>query len=172
MRYDVALSEGVMKGGTNRRIAVGDRFGRLVVVEVLGWDKGRYRDRFRCDCGNEVILSRYSVMQGKSKSCGCLRREAMSRTGLARRRYGGGCRHPLYQAWVNLVRRASTINSVDYERVCRRWLFDYLAFRNDLEGLVLGDGELGLLDRSGYWEPGNVGVFPKGEARRRRWDSA
>lgn len=54
---------------------VGQRFGRLVVLEQLtpGF-ASKSKFRCRCDCGNEVIKS-YSVLRAGTKSCGCLNQE-------------------------------------------------------------------------------------------------
>lgn len=54
---------------------VGQRFGRLVVLEQLtpGFaTKSKFR--CRCDCGNEVIKS-YTVLRAGTQSCGCLDQE-------------------------------------------------------------------------------------------------
>lgn len=61
----------------------GQRFGRLVVIspsairfktkqKMTWW-------RCRCDCGEETITGGAYLMAGKTKSCGCLRRETSSK---------------------------------------------------------------------------------------------
>lgn len=53
------------------RDITGERFVRLVAVRKL-------RDgywRFRCDCGSTAIILKQSVLDGRTKSCGCLRRQ-------------------------------------------------------------------------------------------------
>lgn len=52
----------------------GQRFGRLVVIEMSDETSGRGRGRIwkcRCDCGNEVHVLGYILRQGSKKSCGC-----------------------------------------------------------------------------------------------------
>lgn len=49
----------------------GQRFGRLVAVEYVGNKKWL----FQCDCGNTKIICKKSVINGDTKSCGCLARE-------------------------------------------------------------------------------------------------
>jgi len=58
------------------RSIIGKRFGRLVVVDFVEM-RGRRISywKCRCDCGNEKIVSRNSLRNGKTRSCGCLRRE-------------------------------------------------------------------------------------------------
>ena len=57
----------------------GQRFGRLVVVEL--WDNGRRGARWicRCDCGGWSITSGWNLVNGRARSCGCLRAELLTR---------------------------------------------------------------------------------------------
>ena len=63
----------------------GKRFGRLVVLERaedkrVGHDNQlRVMWRCRCDCGAEHIAMGENLTQGKTQSCGCLRRERCGR---------------------------------------------------------------------------------------------
>lgn len=54
---------------------VGQRFGRLVVIEP-GQNKGK-RTTWKCicDCGNEYVALTDSLRSGRLQSCGCLRSE-------------------------------------------------------------------------------------------------
>jgi hypothetical protein len=58
------------------------RYGRWTIVEPLT-EKPRAQDRVlcRCDCGNERRIRFYKLVEGHTKSCGCLRRDRM--TGVA-----------------------------------------------------------------------------------------
>lgn len=54
---------------------VGERFGRLIVIENAG-NVGRYPAwRCRCDCGREIISTTPKLRSGNTRSCGCLRKE-------------------------------------------------------------------------------------------------
>ena len=55
-----------------RKNLIGQRFGRLVVVEDLGHKKVRCH----CDCGNDHITSKSSLTKGATISCGCAMKEA------------------------------------------------------------------------------------------------
>lgn len=59
-------------------VHIGERYGMLVVVARVQ-DGPRRQVRFlcRCDCGNEVEVRASNLRVGKTKSCGCLRRERM-----------------------------------------------------------------------------------------------
>ena len=53
---------------------VGQRFGKLVVLEMLEERNkhGRILYRCKCDCGNEIIVLGYCLTQHHTSSCGCL----------------------------------------------------------------------------------------------------
>ena len=57
---------------------VGKRFTKLLVKKLLKerGNKGQLKWECLCDCGNKHITSGESIRSGKSKSCGCLRKEA------------------------------------------------------------------------------------------------
>lgn len=55
----------------------GQRFGRLVALEPTK-EKSKKASVYwhcRCDCGNEVEVTRDALLSGAQKSCGCLRKE-------------------------------------------------------------------------------------------------
>lgn len=60
----------------------GRRFGRLTVI---GYDKrdenGHDRWFCKCDCGAVKSVFQPNLLNGETKSCGCLRRENMRRIG-------------------------------------------------------------------------------------------
>ena len=59
---------------------VNKKFGRLTVLEEVGKDK--YYNRIylcQCECGNKVKVKRTQLVSGKTKSCGCLRKEVASK---------------------------------------------------------------------------------------------
>lgn len=58
---------------------VGQRFGRLVVIEEAGLDKHRsVLYRCKCDCGIEVTVSSNSLRRGNTTSCGCYHKERVA----------------------------------------------------------------------------------------------
>lgn len=75
----------------------GKRFGRLVVISQSAV-KLRTAQRMtwwrcRCDCGEEIVTGRAYLATGKTKSCGCLRREIAAK-----------------QAQLNHQRRKANVN--------------------------------------------------------------
>ncbi len=55
---------------------VGQRFGKLTVIERAENKDKRVRWRCKCDCGNETIVNGNSLKGGITQSCGCLRDES------------------------------------------------------------------------------------------------
>lgn len=51
----------------------GKQFGRLTVIRENGKKNGRAAWLCKCDCGNTIKVSYYSLMLGLVKSCGCLK---------------------------------------------------------------------------------------------------
>lgn len=74
-------------GRRYERLKPGQVFGRLTVLEEAPAPteyttyKGLWY-RCRCQCGNEAVVRRVSLVGGGTKSCGCLRREHARNTAL------------------------------------------------------------------------------------------
>ena len=60
------------------RVAVGDRFHRLVVIGLIP-DRKNPKALCLCDCGNTATPQRGSLKNGRAKSCGCIRIEEFIR---------------------------------------------------------------------------------------------
>jgi hypothetical protein len=59
-----------------RKEIIGNRYGRLTVLLDCGQTKSlQYKYIVQCDCGESKIVVGTSMISGKVKSCGCLRRE-------------------------------------------------------------------------------------------------
>lgn len=61
----------------DREDILGKRFGRLV-VQALDTTKTKAYYICKCDCGNEVVVIRNSLLDGMTRSCGCLHRDRCS----------------------------------------------------------------------------------------------
>ena len=60
----------------------GTKFGRLLVVSQLLPFEKRTKWECKCDCGNNVIVDASKLLNGHTKSCGCLNKETLkSRNG-------------------------------------------------------------------------------------------
>lgn len=111
---------------------LGERFGRLTVIEGPGFNNhGKTVWRCLCDCGNLTITVGSRLNNGATRSCGCLQREAVQKTGKKNVRHGfstAGVIRPTYYLWQAMLQRCVNPNHVAYGRyggrgiaVCKRW---------------------------------------------------
>ena len=61
----------------NRINNIGQKFGRLTIVDIL-WDEKPTKAVCRCDCGNDYIGVKTDIVNGHTRSCGCLQSENTS----------------------------------------------------------------------------------------------
>lgn len=72
MKKEVWVSE-VMKFKKRIKINIGDKFNKLIVIEFIGKNiHGHKRFKTICDCGNFTETLGSHLIQGNTKSCGCL----------------------------------------------------------------------------------------------------
>ncbi|MBQ1293078.1 MAG: hypothetical protein IIY21_03510 [Clostridiales bacterium] len=112
-------------------VKVGDRFGRLLVIERAPNVGRNTAWKCICDCGNETIVRGIYLVRHATQSCGCLRKTSPKK----RQTIILGCKHPLYRKWVNMKSRCYNSNVHDYENygargitICEEWLHDPNAF--------------------------------------------
>lgn len=142
----------------------GKKFGRLTAIqpsckETKSHDK--YWE-FRCDCGKMMTAFRGSVVNGKTKSCGCLQAEKSCKQGKKNVKHG---MQPLrlYHIWNNMKQRCKSPKHHAYKdygmrgiSVCEEWKNDFGAFRE--WALSNGYTESLTIDRidvNGDYEPAN-----------------
>ena len=56
---------------------IGNKYGRLTVIKMLDekGNRGQLKYLCKCDCGKSHIVTGESLRSGKSKSCGCLKKD-------------------------------------------------------------------------------------------------
>lgn len=60
----------------NFKDLIGQRFGKLVVIENMGTNKyKRYLWKCLCDCGKQKVIEGNSLKIGNTRSCGCLNQD-------------------------------------------------------------------------------------------------
>lgn len=116
---------GCRKHGPEREDIVGQRFGRLTVIEFDHADA--HRNLYwlcECDCGNRTLVTRGGLISGNTTSCGCYNKERIIKSSTTH----GLSRTPLYKAWRDMRTRCENENSKAYHRyggrginVCEEW---------------------------------------------------
>jgi hypothetical protein len=80
----------------------GKKFGKLTVLSREGYNRFEAAWKCRCECGTETVLPGHRLRSGKTKSCGCLVGETMSKTMLRH----GKSESPEYRKWKSIEWRA------------------------------------------------------------------
>jgi hypothetical protein len=85
----------------------GERFGKLVVLErVRGKEDIKYSKWLcRCDCGKEKIIKGTNLVQGKTKSCGCMRTAMYSNSPIFKRGKG----NPNFKTGIHVNKEGYTL---------------------------------------------------------------
>ena len=116
------------EGGPRRdSVRVGERFGRLLVIDYLPSRAQGIRCLCRCDCGNETAVSGKALRSNHSQSCGC---RAYEMRGAKQRKHGEGYRKTReYITWLSMRSRGLNHKNNRWKRyggrgirVCDRWL--------------------------------------------------
>jgi hypothetical protein len=109
----------------------GKRFGRIVAINGFR-KKGRTYWKCQCDCGKEKDISAQSLVNGATKSCGCLNSEIAKKT----RTTHGDSKKRLYVIYSGMKTRCYNQNDDNYKKygargitICDEWLNDYEAFK-------------------------------------------
>lgn len=136
----------------------GEKYNKLTAVEY-SHTKGKERIwKFLCDCGNECFTAIGKVRFGTTRSCGCLKKEA-----LLERNTSHGMRHtPEYEAWRGAKRRvkgkdSKRRNYVENSITMQQdWFDDFMAFYNYIGPKPSPEYSLGRIDNFKGYEEGNV----------------
>lgn len=111
----------------------GQRFGRLTAIHKADSLNGHTRWLCQCDCGNECIVHRSSLLTGNTTSCGCYKRENAKKLYSSVRQND---KH-LYAVWNGIKQRCYNKNSISYKNYGGRgitmddeWATNYESFYN------------------------------------------
>lgn len=155
-------------------VTVGQRFGRLVVIEQAPRNSPNNHRMWvcRCDCGSEKTVVGSELPRGRLRSCGCLRRDLIA-TKSKGNEYGvrhGGARlvrdgrfAPEYRCWRGMIQRCEQPTHIGYKdyggrgiTVCKRWRESYAAFLADMGRKPSLKHSIDRYpDNDGDYEPGN-----------------
>lgn len=142
-----------------RKDITGQRFGRLVAIRPNGKQGNNIKWLCRCDCGNEITTNVSSLTRGKTKSCGCLRKEITSKQFT---KHGGRLDH-LYAIYCSMKKRCKNPNDNHYEfyggkgvKVCDEWQSNYASFKEwALQNGYSPKLSIDRIDVNGNYEPSN-----------------
>lgn len=152
-----------MRSKKDKSYLIGNVFGRLTVIREHIYEGIIRKWVCICDCGNTKITQEGSLKNGRTKSCGCLKREEninrLTKNGRAINKKHTG----EYNSYHAMIQRCTNPNNDRYKnyggrgiKVCERWLN---SFDNFLEDMGKKPTEKHSIDRfpnvNGNYEPIN-----------------
>lgn len=109
---------------------IGQRYGKLVVIERLGSSTGRLHWLCQCDCGKKAAISSTNLSTGNTRSCGCFAKEKKTKHGMSKTSIHG--------AWRQMFNRCNNPKDHDFHnyggrgiKVDDRWK-DFSVFYEDM----------------------------------------
>ena len=137
---------------------IGKRFGRLVVVKFAGKRSTCWLVRCKCDCGNYTTTRPYDLLYGKTKSCGCYRKDFPSKT----KKTHGMSFSRIHRIWTNMKQRCYNSNATAYKRyggrgiaICDRWKNSFENFYKDMSKGYADNLQIERIDNNGNYYPEN-----------------
>lgn len=133
------------------------RFGLLVAEHIVD-RPGRAAWQCHCDCGGEKVALSNNLLNGTTKSCGCLHRQRASE---ANRTHGESRETPEYRAWKAMLTRCGNVKQSNFENyggrdigVCKRWT-KFENFLADMGRRPSPDYTLERKNVNGHYVPSN-----------------
>lgn len=134
--------------------------GRLLVLS-LNREKSNTRRKYwncKCSCGNLKIISSDSLLSGKSKSCGCLRKEILTEL----HKTHGATNTREYNSYHDMKKRCLNSNTGQYInyggrgiRICGSWLESFENFYADMGSCPSDKHSIERVDVNGDYTPEN-----------------
>ncbi len=135
---------------SNKFDITGQRFGKLLVIKNSDYrteNKGSWWE-CKCDCGNTVIKSRRSLVEGHAMSCGCVKTKRKLKT-------HGMTQTAIYQRWNGMKKRCRNDKHYKDVNICPEWN-DFMNFYKwAMENGFSEDLTLDRIDPYGDYEPSN-----------------
>lgn len=150
------------------RELIGKKFGKLTIVDVktkqLYYPNGSKNGLdveyvCQCECGNTTLVKRYRLLEGKTMSCGCLRKELSKK----RKTKHGLCYTRLNRIYNEMKNRCLCKTSDKYKyyggrgiSICEDWKNDFRSFYDwALENGYSDKLTIDRINNDGNYEPSN-----------------
>lgn len=153
------------------------RFGRLTVLGFAGKRGRKLYWLCRCDCGTSKEIHGDHLKAGRTRSCGCLNREAQRQS--FGKHHGAPAdksqRHPLYSTWCNMKARCynPSVDAYPYYGgrgivVADEWRDDFARFAADMGPKPSPGHSIDRINPDGHYGPGNCRWATKSEQSANR----
>ena len=144
--------------GLKAKDLTGTRYGRLIAKYRVG-TKQPAMWMCLCDCGTEKLIWDADLKRGKSKSCGCFKKEI----DIINATTHGMTGTKEYSSWLHIIQRCKNPNNDFYHRyggrgisISKEWENDFSKFYADV-GPCPGRGySIDRIDNEKGYEAGNV----------------
>lgn len=109
-------------------------YGRLTVLQFIERKEQKSYWKCRCSCGKEITIPISYLTSGDTKSCGCLKKEIVSKREKEKAFIKN---HRLYNIWQDMKRRCYNLTRNSYKYygakniiVCDEWKNNFKIFQN------------------------------------------
>lgn len=137
---------------------IGNKINRLKVISYFHKNRRTYAE-CECECGNKSTPTMQSLLNGHSKSCGCLNRENLNKS----RTTHNKSNTKIYKVYHSMIDRCSNHNMPNFShyggrgiKVCEEWknnfeqFYEWAINNGYREGLSID-----RIDVNGNYEPSN-----------------
>jgi hypothetical protein len=155
-----------------RKDVIGKTFGRLMARWPAGKGKGGVSWLCSCECGKLTVVTISRLLNGTTKSCGCLATESKKSRCVIHGQDRAGLRTPEYAAYTQAKNRCENSAGPKYDYYGGRGIrFKFQSFGEFFAELGKRPANNYSLDRKnndGHYEPGNVRWATKKEQANNR----
>jgi len=146
---------------TPRRVLIGLKFGRLLVLQKPT-GKGRIYE-CQCDCGKVVLVESGRLVSNNTRSCGCYQADTRGLHSVKHGASRGYEKTPEYRAWRAMKSRCYNPRVHNFSsyggrgiRVSPLWINDFSAFLSEVGPRPSPKHSLDRKECNKNYEPGNV----------------
>lgn len=108
----------------------GKKFSRWTILKKIGVSNcGTYEYECLCTCGKTKVVTGRNITNGKSKSCGCLHHELLSKLSYRHGKYG----IPEHKTWIQMKGRCYNKKNKCYKHYGGRGIFMCDSWKNSFE---------------------------------------